>query len=175
MDVQLQEDVTALPEVTINAGYYTVKDRERTGSIARVKAKELENQPVSNALSSVQGRMAGVSITQGSGVPGGGYNIQIRGSNSLRRDGNYPMYIIDGVPATLQYPSSLGGTILPYGEIDPLNAINPNDIESIEILKDADATAIYGSRGANGVILVTTKKGQTGRKTAVQHKQQLRG
>ncbi|HZL11885.1 MAG TPA: TonB-dependent receptor [Prolixibacteraceae bacterium] len=167
IDIQLQEDVTALQEVTINAGYYTVKDRERTGSIARVKAKELENQPVSNALSSVQGRMAGVSITQGSGVPGGGYNIQIRGTNSLRRDGNYPMYIIDGVPATLQSPSSLGGTILPYGEIDPLNAINPNDIESIEILKDADATAIYGSRGANGVILVTTKKGKAGRKTAV--------
>ncbi len=165
LDVQLQEDVTAIPEVTVNAGYYTVKDRERTGSIARVKAKELENQPVNNALSSVQGRMAGVSITQGSGVPGGGYNIQIRGTNSLRRDGNYPMYIIDGVPVALQSPSSLGGTILPYGEIDPLNAINPNDLESIEILKDADATAIYGSRGANGVILVTTKKGKAGLKT----------
>lgn len=166
LDVRLQEDVTALQEVTVNAGYYTVKDRERTGSIARVKAKELENQPVSNALSSVQGRMAGVSITQGSGIPGGGYNIQIRGTNSLRRAGNYPMYIIDGVPVALQSPSSLGGTILPYGEIDPLNAINPNDIESIEILKDADATAIYGSRGANGVILVTTKKGKAGLKTA---------
>lgn len=166
LDIQLQEDVTAIPEVTVNAGYYTVKDRERTGSIGRVKAKELENQPVSNALSSVQGRMAGVSITQGSGVPGGGYNIQIRGTNSLRRDGNYPMYIIDGVPVALQSPSTLGGTILPYGEIDPLNAINPNDIESIEILKDADATAIYGSRGANGVILVTTKKGKAGQKTA---------
>ena len=166
LDVQLQEDVTAIPEVTVNAGYYTVKERERTGSIARVKAKELENQPVANALSSVQGRMAGVNITQGSGVPGGGYNIQIRGTNSLRRDGNYPMYIIDGVPVALQLPSSLGGTILPYGEIDPLNAINPNDIESIEILKDADATAIYGSRGANGVILVTTKKGKAGLKTA---------
>lgn len=166
LDVQLLEETTTLSEVTVNAGYYAVKDRERTGSIARVKAKELENQPVSNALSSVQGRMAGVSITQGSGVPGGGYNIQIRGSNSLRHDGNYPMYIIDGVPVTLQSPSSLGGTILPYGEIDPLNAINPNNLESIEILKDADATAIYGSRGANGVILVTTKKGKAGRKTA---------
>ncbi len=167
LDVQLEEDITALSEVTINAGYYTVKDRERTGSIARVRAKELENQPVSNVLSSVQGRMAGVNITQGSGVPGGGYSIQIRGTNSLRRAGNYPMYIVDGVPATLQSPSALGGTILPYGEVDPLNAINPNDIESIEILKDADATAIYGSRGANGVILVTTKKGKAGRKAAL--------
>jgi len=167
LDVQLQEDITTLSEVTVNAGYYTVKDRERTGSIARVRSKELENQPVSNALSSVQGRMAGVSITQGSGVPGGGYNIQIRGTNSLRRNGNYPLYIIDGVPATLQTATSLGGTILPYGEIDPLNAIHPNDIESIEILKDADATAIYGSRGANGVILVATKKGNAGSKTAL--------
>ncbi|WP_319268420.1 SusC/RagA family TonB-linked outer membrane protein [uncultured Draconibacterium sp.] len=167
VDVQLQEDITTLSEVTVNAGYYTVKDQERTGSIARVRSKELENQPVSNALSSVQGRMAGVNITQSSGVPGGGYNIQIRGTNSLRRDGNYPLYIIDGVPATLQSPSALGGTIIPYGEIDPLNAINPNDIESIEILKDADATAIYGSRGANGVILVTTKKGKTGSRTAL--------
>ncbi|MBN2660522.1 MAG: carboxypeptidase-like regulatory domain-containing protein, partial [Tannerellaceae bacterium] len=107
VDVQLQEDVTTLSEVTVNAGYYTVKDQERTGSIARVRSKELENQPVSNALSSVQGRMAGVNITQGSGVPGGGYSIQIRGTNSLRHDGNYPLYIIDGVPATLQSPTSL--------------------------------------------------------------------
>ena len=165
INVQLQEDVTTLSEVTVNAGYYTVKDQERTGSIARVRAKELENQPVSNALSSVQGRMAGVNITQSSGTPGGGYDIQIRGTNSLRRSGNYPLYIIDGVPATLQTPTSLGGIILPHGEIDPLNAINPNDIESIEILKDADATAIYGSRGANGVILVTTKRGKADSKT----------
>ncbi len=166
LDVQLEEDITALSEVTINAGYYTVKDRERTGSIARVRAKELENQPVSNVLSSVQGRMAGVNITQGSGVPGGGYSIQIRGTNSLRRTGNYPMYIIDGVPVSADTPAPLSGGILPYTEISPLSAINPNDIESIEILKDADATAIYGSRGANGVILVTTKKGKAGRKTA---------
>ncbi len=165
LDVQLQEDVTTLSEVTVNAGYYTVKDRERTGSIARVTVKELENQPVINALSSVQGRMAGVSITQGSGVPGGGYSIQIRGTNSLRRAGNYPMYIIDGVPVSADTPAPLSGAILPYTEISPLSAINPNDIESIEILKDADATAIYGSRGANGVILITTKKGKAGRKT----------
>ena len=167
VNVQMQEDITTLSEVTVNAGYYTVKDQERTGSIARVRSKELENQPVSNALSSVQGRMAGVNITQTSGTPGGGYDIQIRGTNSLRRDGNSPLYIIDGVPATLQSPSALGGTIIPFGEIDPLNAINPNDIESIEILKDADATAIYGSRGANGVILVTTKKGQAGSKNTL--------
>ncbi len=161
IDVQLQEDVTTLSEVVVNAGYYTVKDQLRTGSIARVTAKEIENQPVSNALSAIQGRMAGVNITQGSGVAGSGYEIQIRGTNSLRREGNYPMYIIDGVPVTAETPSSVSGPILPYGSIDPLNTINPNDIESIEILKDADATAIYGSRGANGVILVTTKRGKS--------------
>ncbi|HUW92110.1 MAG TPA: SusC/RagA family TonB-linked outer membrane protein [Bacteroidales bacterium] len=166
IDIQLLEDITAIGEVIINAGYYSVKDRERTGSITRVTAREIENRPVSNVLSAIQGRMAGVNITQGSGVPGSGYKIQIRGINSLRRTGNYPMYIIDGVPVTANSPSSVSGTILPYGEIDPLNAINPNDIENIEILKDADATAIYGSRGANGVILITTRKGKTGRKPA---------
>lgn len=145
LDVQLQEDITTLDEVIINAGYYTVKDQFRTGSIARVTLKEIENQPVSNALSAIQGRMAGVNITQGSGAAGGGYEIQIRGTNSLRRVGNYPMYIIDGVPVSPETASnSISASILPNTEINPLNAIHPNDIESIEILKDADATAIYG-------------------------------
>lgn len=167
LDMQMEEDITTLSEVTVNAGYYTVKDRERTGSIARITAKELEDQPVSNVLSSVQGRMAGVNITQNSGMPGGGFNIQIRGINSLRSEGNYPMYIVDGVPVSANAGSVLSGVTFPSnGEINPLNAINPNDIESIEILKDADATAIYGSRGANGVILITTKKGKAAGKTA---------
>lgn len=167
LDMQMEEDITTLSEVTVNAGYYSVKDRERTGSIARITAKELEDQPVSNVLSSVQGRMAGVNITQNSGMPGGGFNIQIRGINSLRSEGNYPMYIVDGVPVSANAGSVLSGVTFPSnGEINPLNAINPNDIESIEILKDADATAIYGSRGANGVILITTKKGKAAGKTA---------
>jgi TonB-linked SusC/RagA family outer membrane protein len=165
INVTMRNDVTLIGEVTVNAGYYTVKEQERTGSISTVTAKEIENQPVSNVLSAIQGRMAGVNITQNSGVPGSGYSIQIRGTNSLRRTGNYPMYIIDGVPVMVETLSAFSGTILPYGEIDPLNSINPNDIENIEILKDADATAIYGSRGANGVILVTTKKGKAGDKT----------
>jgi TonB-linked SusC/RagA family outer membrane protein len=143
-----------------------VKDRERTGSIIKVTAREIENRPVSNVLSAVQGRMSGVNITQNCGAPGGSYNIQIRGTNSLRRTGNYPMYIIDGMPVSAETGSSISADILPYSEINPLNAINLNDIESIEILKDADATAIYGSRGANGVILVTTRKGKAGSKTS---------
>ncbi|QFG53453.1 SusC/RagA family TonB-linked outer membrane protein [Chryseobacterium sp.] len=163
IDVELGAKVQQIQEVTINAGYYTVKDKERTGSIAKVTAKDIENQPVTNVLSAIQGRMAGVSITQGGGNPGGGFDIQIRGRNSLRREGNDPLYIIDGVPILSESPSKLSATVFPYSSLNPLNSLNPNDIQSIEILKDADATAIYGSRGANGVILVTTRKGRKGR------------
>ncbi len=168
INITLQEDTTLLNEVVINAGYYNVKDRERTGSIARVTAKDIEFQPVINPLQAIQGRMAGVSITQYSGVPGGGFDIQIRGRNSLRTiqnstiDGNQPLYVVDGMPLSINSltENTLSASIIPARAISPLNSINPNDIESIEILKDADATAIYGSRGANGVILITTKKGK---------------
>lgn len=166
VSITLQEDATALKEVTINAGYYTVKDKERTGSIARITAGDIENQPVTNVLAAMQGRMAGVNIIQETGTPGGGFQIRVRGVNSLRTNGNVPLYIIDGVP----YSSEPIGTYLTSfalpGEGNPLNSINPSDIESIEVLKDADATAIYGSRGANGVVLITTKRGKPG-KTAI--------
>ncbi|MFV0176535.1 SusC/RagA family TonB-linked outer membrane protein [Empedobacter falsenii] len=157
-----EEEGIQLKDVVINAGYYSVKDKERTGSIARVTAKEIENQPVNNVLSAIQGRMAGVSIVQNSGNAGGGYDIQIRGRNSLRREGNEPLYIVDGVPIASSINSSLSGTILSGASINPLNTISTSDIESVEVLKDADATAIYGSRGANGVILITTKKTSKG-------------
>ncbi|HUH51843.1 MAG TPA: SusC/RagA family TonB-linked outer membrane protein [Flavobacterium sp.] len=160
IDVLLEQDSLQIDEVVINAGYYSVKDRERTGSIARITAKDIEGQPVTNVLAAMQGRMPGVNITQTTGVPGGGFEIQIRGANSLRTEGNYPLYIIDGVPIMAQSPSTLSGAILPNNSINPLSSININDIESIEVLKDADATAIYGSRGANGVVLITTKKGK---------------
>ncbi|MFH7000567.1 SusC/RagA family TonB-linked outer membrane protein [Flavobacterium bizetiae] len=163
VNIQLQEDLTTLKEVRVNAGYYTVKESERTGSIAKIKAADIEKQPVNNVLAAMQGRMAGVNITQNTGLPGGGFNIQIRGVNSIRTGGNDPLYIVDGVPYGSQslVTTSLANGILP-GTISPLNNINPNDIEGIEVLKDADATAIYGSRGANGVVLITTKKGKTG-------------
>ena len=159
----LVPDSRNLQEVTINAGYYSVKDRERTGSIASINAKDIATQPVNNALAAMQGRMAGVSITQNSGTAGGGFNIQIRGINSLRADGNAPLFIIDGVPYSSE-PIGLSqtNTIQPAAT-SPLNSLNPGDIESLEVLKDADATAIYGSRGANGVVLVTTKKGRAGK------------
>lgn len=159
----LAEDETALQEVTVNAGYYNVKESERTGSIAKLSGAAIEKQPVSNVLASMQGRMAGVSISQNTGTPGGGFDIQIRGLNSLRNEGNAPLFIIDGVPyssETIGY--SLSNTVLPQAT-SPLNNLNPGDIESIEVLKDADATAIYGSRGANGVVLVSTKKGKQGK------------
>ncbi|NDP27737.1 MAG: SusC/RagA family TonB-linked outer membrane protein [Flavobacterium sp.] len=162
INIQLREDITSLQEVRVNAGYYTVKESERTGSIAKITSKEIEKQPVTNVLATMQGRMAGVSVTQESGVPGGGFNINIRGVNSLRTDGNAPLYVIDGVPYSsdpISYRQT--STTIP-GESNPLNSINPSDIESLEILKDADATAIYGSRGANGVVLITTKKGKAG-------------
>ena len=163
LEVELQPEATQLQEVEVNAGYYTVKERERTGSISRVTAEEIGMQPVSNPLAALQGRMTGVNITQTSGVPGAGFNIQIRGRNSIREDGNEPLYVVDGVPFGSQ---SLGynqvSTVIP-GLVNPLNSLNPTDIESIEILKDADATAIYGSRGANGVVLITTKKGRSGK------------
>lgn len=165
--IRLEIEVGKLEEITVNAGYYRVKEREATGSISRVTAKDIAQQPVANPLAAMQGRMAGVHITQSSGTPGGGFDVQIRGSNSLRTEGNAPLYIVDGVPFPSQSSSdaSLSSGIFPAGNTSPLNTINPNDIESIEVLKDADATAIYGSRGSNGVVLITTKKA-SGDKTA---------
>ncbi|MBE0392035.1 TonB-dependent receptor plug domain-containing protein [Flavobacterium sp. PL002] len=163
INIEMHQDATALQEVKINAGYYTVKESERTGNIARISAKDIATQPVTNVLATMQGRMAGVNITQTTGMPGGGFDIQIRGQNSLRFDGNSPLYIVDGVP----YASEPIGSLFTSGHLprrtSPLNSINPGDIESIEVLKDADATAIYGSRGANGVVLISTKRGKEGK------------
>ncbi|MBC9929155.1 SusC/RagA family TonB-linked outer membrane protein [Chitinophaga qingshengii] len=161
--ISLKPAVIKLEEVILNAGYYTVKNKERTGSIARITAKNIENQPVTNVLSAVQGRMAGVNIVQNSGLPGGGFEVQVRGRNSLRSLANAPLYVIDGVPVGAEVTTQFSGAILPAGSINQLNSINPSDIESIEVLKDADATAIYGSRGANGVVLIATKKGKSGK------------
>jgi TonB-linked SusC/RagA family outer membrane protein len=165
INTQLQEDATSLREVIINAGYYTVRDRERTGSIEKITAAEIDRQPVSNVLATMAGRMAGVAVTQESGAPGGNFQIHIRGINSLRADGNEPLYIIDGVPFSSEnigFSQTSGSN---PSQTSPLNSINPSDIQSLEVLKDADATAIYGSRGANGVVLITTKKGRVGKTT----------
>ncbi|CAM3433547.1 SusC/RagA family TonB-linked outer membrane protein [Empedobacter stercoris] len=162
-----EDDGIQLKDVVINAGYYAVKDKERTGSIARITAKEIENQPVNSVLDALQGRVPGLEITPTSGVAGGGFTIRIRGQNSIAA-GNNPLFIVDGVPFDT---NSMGdnitsGGLFLYSSINPLNYIDPQSIESIEVLKDADATAIYGSRGANGVLLITTKKGKA-KKTSI--------
>ena len=162
IDVTLKEDATGLQEVLVNAGYYTVKEKERTGSISKITAADIEKQPVTNVLAAMQGRMAGVDITQETGLPGGGFSVKIRGVNSLRSNGNSPLYIINGVPYSSDGISDSSISMALPGDGNPLSSINPSDIMSIDILKDADATAIYGSRGANGVVLITTKRGQTG-------------
>ncbi|MDP4265048.1 MAG: SusC/RagA family TonB-linked outer membrane protein [Bacteroidota bacterium] len=134
--------------------------RYSTGDVTSIKHNVLSRQPISNPLAGLMGRVTGLQVTQASGVPGSFFSVRLRGQNSIA-NGNDPLYIIDGVPfgsATLT--SNLGGGA---GVISsPLSNLNPSDIESIEVLKDADATAIYGSRGANGVILITTKKGKPG-------------
>lgn len=159
--INLTPEANTLAAVLINAGYYTTTDRERTGSIAKVTAKEIELQPVVSPLQALQGRMAGVEVTPGGNLPGAAPTIRIRGQNSLRKEGNYPLYIIDGMPITSNPLAS--NSSINFTGIDPLSTLSVSNIESIEVLKDADATAIYGSRGANGVILITTKRGEAGK------------
>ena len=163
VNIKLKEGVQELDEVVLNAGYYKTSQRQATGSIAKLDAKTIAKQPVSNPIAAMQGYLPGVNIVQNTGVPGGGYDIQIRGQNFINGTTD-PLFIIDGVPFGSQTLGSndVSRDIL-NGGISPLNSINPNDIESIEVLKDADATAIYGSRGANGVVLITTKKGKEGK------------
>lgn len=158
LSLVLEEDVTNLEAVTVNAGYYTVSERERTGSIAKVISEEIELQPIVSPLQSLEGRMAGVEVELGNGITGLAPSIRIRGTNSLRWEGNYPLYVIDGIPINSTPIRSIGSMTSQDG-FDPLSTLNLKNIESIEVLKDADATAIYGSRGANGVVLITTKKG----------------
>lgn len=168
INITLKESIGQLDEVVINAGYYKTSKKEATGSISKVTASDIEKQPVTNPLAALQGRMSGVNITQNGGVPGSSFDIEIRGRNSIGTPGSPPLYIIDGLPFSNESLSSniTSGNILPESNgfgASPLNSINSSDIESIEILKDADATAIYGSRGANGVVLITTKKGKSGK------------
>jgi TonB-linked SusC/RagA family outer membrane protein len=161
IDITLENDATTMQEVVVKAGYWDVNEKENTGSIVRVTSDQISKQPVTNPLQALQGRLTGVYVTQTSGLPGAGFTIQIRGKNSLRSDGNEPLYIIDGVPYTNTSINSGAGQIV-LGT-SPFNNIDPASIESIDVLKDADATAIYGSQGANGVVLITTKKGKAGK------------
>jgi TonB-dependent starch-binding outer membrane protein SusC len=151
LSVSLLPDIKSLSEVVV-VGYGTQRKTEITGSIASIKAEELVQTPVSNVAQGIQARVAGVQITQNSSAPGGNISVRVRGINSISGSSE-PLYVIDGIQI-----SNSGG----INEVSPLSTINPNDIESIEILKDASSTAIYGSRGANGVVLITTKRGKSG-------------
>jgi TonB-linked SusC/RagA family outer membrane protein len=170
---KLKTKTSELDEVQIIA-YGTTTRRLSTGNVASVKASDIEKQPVNNPLLALQGRVPGLIITQSSGFAGSGVRVQVQGQTSIGGMGTDPLYIVDGVP----YPSrslytlnpiqgSSGGSPdvagLPVGSGSPFSFINPADIESIDILKDADATAIYGSRAGNGAILITTKKGKAGK------------
>lgn len=162
LSIVLLTAVNPLDEVQI-IGYGTTTQRLYTGDISKVSGKEIEEQPVANPLSALEGRMTGVFIQSGQGLPGTSITVQVRGLNSIA-GGNNPLFIVDGVPfGTTPLNSWNGSLIAANGNISPFNSINPSDIESIEVLKDADATAIYGSRGSNGVILITTKKGKAGK------------
>jgi len=161
--VRLRRGVSKLDDVVVVA-YGTTTQRENTGAVSILDAKAIAQQPVSNPVEALQGRLAGVLVTPGSGFGGSTMNVQIRGQNSLL-GGNQPLYVVDGVPYSasgLNSFSAFGAFAAASSYDSPLNSINPADIASIDVLKDADATAIYGSRGANGVVLITTKKAKTG-------------
>lgn len=156
--IPMELDESSLEEVVV-VGYGAVRKRDLTGSVASVSSDEIKDMALTSLEQGLQGRAAGVQVTQASGEPGGMSTIRIRGGNSLQ-GGNEPLYVIDGFPIY-----NGGGTNRPGtgANLNPLASINPSDIESMEILKDASATAIYGSRGANGVVLITTKGGQKGK------------
>ena len=149
-------------------GYGTTSRRDLTGSVASVTSEEIQTAPVQSVDQALLGRAAGVQVTSASGQPGAGANVRIRGGNSISA-GNDPLYVVDGVPITASANVSSSFTLETTGTsgLSPLAALNPDDIESIDVLKDASATAIYGARAANGVVLVTTKRGRSGQ-TSVQ-------
>jgi TonB-dependent starch-binding outer membrane protein SusC len=151
-----------LDEVQIIA-YGTTSKRFSTSSVETITAKEIATQPVSNPLLALSGRVPGLFIQQQSGVPGANVSVTIQGKNSLQ-NGSEPFYVIDGVPYSAQFTDfTLAGQAIQGSPVSSFNFINPSDIENVSILKDADATAIYGSRAANGAILITTKKGKAGK------------
>ncbi|KAA9341073.1 SusC/RagA family TonB-linked outer membrane protein [Larkinella humicola] len=153
VEILLRENVNQLSELVV-VGYGTQKRSDITGSIASIPA-EVKAQPVASAERLLQGAVAGAVVTQTSGQPGGGVSVQIRGNNSITA-GSDPLYVIDGFPINNDYSLNDAG-VTNGSKINPLSTLNTADIESIDVLKDASATAIYGSRGANGVVIITTK------------------
>ncbi len=160
IDVTLAPDIKALQEIVV-VGYGVQRKADLTGSVASVKGEDLQKTPANTFVQTLQGKVAGVDIKAASNAPGGGIRIRIRGTNSINASSE-PLYVIDGFPIENSNltPDGAGNNALAPS---PLSTLSPNDIASIEILKDASATAIYGARGANGVVLITTKNGQAGK------------
>ncbi|RTY76648.1 SusC/RagA family TonB-linked outer membrane protein [Flavobacterium sp. GSP27] len=161
ISVVLKEDSAELKEVVV-IGYGTVKKKDATGAVDQISSKKFDNVAAINPAELLRGKVAGVQITSSSGEPGAANSIRIRGNGTLR-GGNGPLIVVDGVPLA-GGDVSAGGANMNLGSMsakDPLSFINQNDIESMSILKDASSTAIYGARGANGVIIITTKKGKS--------------
>lgn len=164
LDLVLQEDIQSLEEVVV-IGYGTIRKSDLTGAVSSIKSEDLPLAGNANITQMIQGKAAGVQVVQKSAQPGGGLEILVRGSASTNAD-NQPLYVIDGFPVYNEQLEPQEGSRYSSGDRNPLNAINPNDIESIEILKDASSTAIYGARAANGVVLITTKRGTEGVKVS---------
>ncbi len=158
INIVLVEDSKAIEEVVV-IGYGSVKKSNLTGAVSSIKTTELQQTPITSIDQGLAGRASGVQVTQTSGMPGAVASIRVRGSSSLQ-GGNEPLYVIDGFPV---YSGTGFGQTGGNTQMSGLSTVNPSDIESIEILKDASATAIYGARAANGVVLITTKSGKKGR------------
>ena len=154
--IVLKADVKSLSEVVVTGFGGSLIKKELTGNIARVKGKDIEYMPTPSVDAALQGKAAGVFVNSQSGKLGQAVTVRIRGNSSISAS-SQPLYVLDGIPVTSQDQSTYGG------DMNPLTDLNPNDIESIEVLKDASAGAIYGSRAANGVVLITTKRGKAGR------------
>jgi TonB-linked SusC/RagA family outer membrane protein len=164
--IVLEIENSELDEVQVQ-GYGVTSKRLSTGNISTIKADEISKQPISNPILALAGRMSGVYIKETNGNTGSNFEIVIQGQNTIQA-GKLPLYIIDGIPFGGKPIENTVGVVSAAGELagfSPLNSLSPNDIESISVLKDADATAIYGSRAANGVVLITTKKGVKGKTT----------
>jgi TonB-dependent SusC/RagA subfamily outer membrane receptor len=157
INVTMEEEAIGLDEV-VAVGYGTQKKRDVIGASTSFKAENLDERPLVRIDQALVGQMAGVQVKQTSGALGKAFSIQVRGTGSISA-GNEPLYVIDGFPLAAASPNSSGN----YANGNPLDNINPNDIESIQVLKDAASAAIYGSRAANGVVLITTKHGKSGK------------
>lgn len=155
INVQLKAEARNLSEIVVT-GYGSQIKRELTGNIAKIRPSDIQDMPVNTFDQAIQGKAAGVQVTAGSSKLGQAIQVRVRGNSSVSAS-NQPLYVLDGIPVSTQNLSNNGGAT------NPLADINPQDIESIEVLKDASAAAIYGSRAANGVVLITTKRGKSGR------------